>query len=183
MTKQNIKDVCNAFVAAAIRADKIGMSQICMPLSCLYARVLTPKCSGYDVVELHGAHGYLMSEFLSPIANKRTDEYGTLFHSSIPSLGSCPFGPSLEGGSLENRMRFVLELVAAVRKVWPQSKPLFLRLSCSDWVPGGITIEETVAVAREAAKLGVDVLDCSSGGNAADLVSVLVAHSPQCTCF
>ena len=102
--------------------------------------------AGFDVVEVHGAHGYLLHEFLSPLSNHRTDDYG---------------------GSLENRMRFPLEVIETVRAVWPADKPLFLRLSCSDWVEGGLTIEDTVEIAKAAKALGVDVVDCSSGGNAA----------------
>jgi 2,4-dienoyl-CoA reductase-like NADH-dependent reductase (Old Yellow Enzyme family) len=101
--------------------------------------------AGFDVVEVHAAHGYLLHEFLSPLSNHRTDDYG---------------------GSLENRMRFPLEVVETVRAVWPQNKPLFLRLSSVDWVEGGLTIEDTVEVAKAAKALGADVVDCSSGGNA-----------------
>lgn len=100
----------------------------------------------FDLIEIHGAHGYLISEFLSPLANQRTDEYG---------------------GSLENRMRFLLRVVDAVRGAWPEERPLFVRLSCTDWAPGGITIDETVEVARALKSSGVDLVDCSSGGNAA----------------
>ena len=101
--------------------------------------------AGFDVVEIHAAHGYLLHEFLSPLSNHRTDDYG---------------------GGLQGRMRFPLEVIETVRAVWPQGKPLFLRLSCVDHVEGGLTIEDTVAVARAAKALGVDVVDCSSGGNA-----------------
>jgi 2,4-dienoyl-CoA reductase-like NADH-dependent reductase (Old Yellow Enzyme family) len=101
--------------------------------------------AGFDVVEIHAAHGYLLHEFLSPLSNHRTDDYG---------------------GSLQNRMRFPLEVIETVRAVWPEDKPLFLRLSSVDWVEGGLTIEDTVDVARAAKALGVDVVDCSSGGNA-----------------
>jgi 2,4-dienoyl-CoA reductase-like NADH-dependent reductase (Old Yellow Enzyme family) len=101
--------------------------------------------AGFDVVEVHAAHGYLLHEFLSPLSNHRTDDYG---------------------GSLQNRMRFPLEVIETVRAVWPEQKPLFVRLSSVDWVDGGLTIEDTVEVARAAKALGVDVVDCSSGGNA-----------------
>jgi 2,4-dienoyl-CoA reductase-like NADH-dependent reductase (Old Yellow Enzyme family) len=101
--------------------------------------------AGFDVVEIHAAHGYLLHEFLSPLSNHRTDDYG---------------------GSLINRMRFPLEVVETVRAVWPERKPLFLRLSSVDHVDGGLTIEDAVEVARAAKALGVDVVDCSSGGNA-----------------
>lgn len=102
---------------------------------------------GFDLVELHAAHGYLMHSFLSPISNKRTDNYG---------------------GSLKNRMRFPLEVFEAVRKVWPADKPLGMRVSASDWVPGGWNIEGTVALAKELKARGCDFMDVSSGGNAHD---------------
>jgi 2,4-dienoyl-CoA reductase-like NADH-dependent reductase (Old Yellow Enzyme family) len=106
---------------------------------------LRAETAGFDVVEVHAAHGYLLHEFLSPLSNHRTDDYG---------------------GSLENRMRFPLEVIETVRAVWPADKPLFLRLSSVDHVEGGLTIEDTVEVAKAAKALGVDVVDCSSGGNA-----------------
>jgi 2,4-dienoyl-CoA reductase-like NADH-dependent reductase (Old Yellow Enzyme family) len=102
--------------------------------------------AGFDVIEIHGAHGYLISSFNSPITNTRTDEYG---------------------GSFENRTRLLRELVSATRKVWPEDKPLFVRVSCEDWVEGGWDIEQTVQLAKALEKLGVDLLDCSSGGNVA----------------
>jgi 2,4-dienoyl-CoA reductase-like NADH-dependent reductase (Old Yellow Enzyme family) len=98
---------------------------------------------GFDAIELHSAHGYLMHEFLSPLSNQRKDEYG---------------------GSLANRMRFPLEVVAAVRSAWPGHKPLGVRVSCTDWVERGWDIEQTVAFARELKTLGCDWIDCSSGG-------------------
>jgi 2,4-dienoyl-CoA reductase-like NADH-dependent reductase (Old Yellow Enzyme family) len=98
---------------------------------------------GFDAIELHAAHGYLMHQFLSPLSNRREDEYG---------------------GSLANRMRFPLEVFAAVRAEWPEDKPLGVRLSCTDWAEGGWDIEQTVALARELKKLGCDWIDASSGG-------------------
>ena len=98
--------------------------------------------AGFEVLEIHGAHGYLLHEFLSPLANQRTDEYG---------------------GSYENRIRFMLEVVSAVRGVWPESLPLFLRLSATDWAEGGWTLEDSVELARRVKPLGVDLVDCSSG--------------------
>ena len=100
--------------------------------------------AGFDVVEIHAAHGYLLHEFLSPLVNHRTDAYG---------------------GDLAGRMKFPLEVIETVRAVWPKHKPLFLRVSSSDYVDGGVTIEDTVVFARAAKALGVDVVDCSSGGN------------------
>ncbi len=97
----------------------------------------------FDVVEVHAAHGYLLHTFLSPLSNLRSDEYG---------------------GGRENRMRFPLEVVRAVREAWPQKKPLFVRVSSIDDVEGGWSLDDTVAFAKELKKLGVDVVDCSSGG-------------------
>jgi 2,4-dienoyl-CoA reductase-like NADH-dependent reductase (Old Yellow Enzyme family) len=102
--------------------------------------------AGFGVLELHAAHGYLMHEFLSPLSNLREDHYG---------------------GSLENRTRIVREVVAAVRENWPENLPLFLRVSATDWVEGGWDAAQTVALAEQVAKLGVDLIDCSSGGNVA----------------
>jgi 2,4-dienoyl-CoA reductase-like NADH-dependent reductase (Old Yellow Enzyme family) len=99
--------------------------------------------AGFRVIELHAAHGYLLHEFLSPLSNRRDDAYG---------------------GSLPNRARIVREVVAAVREVWPAPKPLFVRVSATDWAPGGWDIDECVELARMLAHDGVDVIDCSSGG-------------------
>ena len=98
--------------------------------------------AGFNLLEIHGAHGYLLHEFLSPLANQRTDEYG---------------------GSFDNRIRFTLETVAAVRAVWPDHLPLFLRISSTDWAEGGWTIDDSVELARRVKPLGVDLIDCSSG--------------------
>lgn len=100
--------------------------------------------AGFELVEIHMAHGYLLNEFLSPLSNKRTDDYG---------------------GSIENRMRFPLEVTAAVRKVWPESQPLFVRISATDWVEGGWTLEDSVVLAKKLKELGVDLIDCSTGGS------------------
>lgn len=97
----------------------------------------------FKTLELHAAHGYLMHEFLSPRANRREDAYG---------------------GSFDARVRFVLETARAVRRVWPSELPLFVRLSCTDWVEDGWTIEDSVALARRLRPEGVDLIDCSSGG-------------------
>jgi 2,4-dienoyl-CoA reductase-like NADH-dependent reductase (Old Yellow Enzyme family) len=102
--------------------------------------------AGFDVVEIHGAHGYLIHEFLSPLSNRRTDEYG---------------------GPLENRLRFALEVAEAVRGVWPAKLPLFFRISATDWVEGGWGADDSVELVRRLQPLGVDLVDCSSGGNAA----------------
>jgi len=101
--------------------------------------------AGMDIIEIHGAHGYLVHEFLSPVSNHRKDEYG---------------------GSFENRTRLLKDIVKAVRQVWPEQKPLFVRLSVTDWVePEGWTIVQSVTLAGELKGLGVDLIDCSSGGN------------------
>jgi 2,4-dienoyl-CoA reductase-like NADH-dependent reductase (Old Yellow Enzyme family) len=111
----------DAFVMAAKRAERLGI----------------------DALELHGAHGYLMHQFLSPISNKRTDQYG---------------------GSLENRMRFPLELYEAVRAAFPYRKPVGIRVSATDWVEGGWDVTQTVEFAKQLKKRGVDWVDISSGG-------------------
>jgi 2,4-dienoyl-CoA reductase-like NADH-dependent reductase (Old Yellow Enzyme family) len=103
--------------------------------------------AGFEIVEIHGAHGYLIHEFLSPWSNRRTDEYG---------------------GTLDNRLRLALEVTQAVRTVWPERLPLFFRISATDWVPGGWTADDSVELVRRLAPLGVDLVDCSSGGNSAD---------------
>ncbi len=102
--------------------------------------------AGFRVVEIHAAHGYLIHEFLSPLSNQRSDAYG---------------------GSFENRTRILREVVAAVREVWPERFPLFVRISATDWVEGGWEIQQSVELARLLKTLGVDLIDCSSGGNAA----------------
>jgi 2,4-dienoyl-CoA reductase-like NADH-dependent reductase (Old Yellow Enzyme family) len=113
--------VRDAFVTAAKRAERLGI----------------------DAIEVHSAHGYLLHQFLSPIANQRTDQYG---------------------GSLPNRMRFPLEVFDAVRAAFPQSKPVGIRVSCTDWVEGGWDLEQTIQFARELKGRGVDWIDASSGG-------------------
>ncbi len=98
--------------------------------------------AGFDMVELHGAHGYLLSSFLTPVSNLRTDDYG---------------------GSVENRLRFPLEVFAAMRAVWPDDKPMSVRLSATDWVDDGLTPEDSVAIARAFAEAGCDLIDVSAG--------------------
>ena len=99
--------------------------------------------AGFDLIELHGAHGYLIHEFLSPITNDRTDRYG---------------------GSFENRIRFCIEVIDSVREVWPERLPLWLRISATDWVAGGWDVDEAVELSTRAREAGVDLIDCSSGG-------------------
>lgn len=122
LTIEGIRSVAGAFGQAARRALQ----------------------AGFDVVEIHGAHGYLIHEFLSPFSNHRQDEYG---------------------GSFENRTRIVREVVKAVRDAWPENLPLFLRISSTDWEEGGWDPEQSVELARQAKPMGVDLIDCSSGGN------------------
>ncbi|MBV1889562.1 MAG: NADH:flavin oxidoreductase/NADH oxidase [Gammaproteobacteria bacterium] len=124
LTVEQIKQLVRDFAAAAARCDRVG----------------------FDLIEIHGAHGYLLHTFLSPLSNQRTDEYG---------------------GSLENRMRFVLEVVEAVRASWPQQKPLLFRISGVDGAEGGWDLDDSVLLARALKQRGVDVIDCSSGGIAA----------------
>lgn len=100
--------------------------------------------AGFRVIEIHAAHGYLIHEFLSPLSNTREDEYG---------------------GSFENRTRLCREVVAAVRSAWPEELPLFLRISATDWIEGGWSIDDSVKLAHELKQMGVDLIDCSSGGS------------------
>jgi anthraniloyl-CoA monooxygenase len=120
MTRADMDDVLAAFVRAT------AMGEAC----------------GFDMLELHCAHGYLLSAFITPLMNRRTDEYG---------------------GSLENRLRFPLEVFAAMRRVWPQAKPMSVRISATDWAAGGITGEDSVAIAKAFAAAGADIIDVSAG--------------------
>ena len=121
LTKAEIEAIVEAFRAATLRARR----------------------AGFDIVEIHGAHGYLLHSFFSPIPNRREDEFG---------------------GSLERRMRVPLMVAEAVRAAWPAELPLFYRVSSVDGVEGGVTIEDTVALAKALKERGIDVIDCSSGG-------------------
>jgi 2,4-dienoyl-CoA reductase-like NADH-dependent reductase (Old Yellow Enzyme family) len=104
--------------------------------------------SGFKVIELHAAHGYMLHSFLSPLSNQRNDAYG---------------------GDLTGRSHMLMQIIDATRAVWPSELPLFIRLSCTDWAPGGLTLEDSVALCRMIAARGdVDLIDCSSGGNAFD---------------
>lgn len=102
---------------------------------------------GFKLIEIHAAHGYLLHEFYSPLSNQRTDEYG---------------------GSFDNRIRLVVEVCRAVRAVWPQELPLFIRVSATDWTEGGWNSDDTVELARRVKAEGVDLVDCSSGANVAN---------------
>ncbi len=131
LTAEEIGDIVAAFGEAAARADQVG----------------------FDCLEIHGAHGYLIQSFLSPLSNKRTDAYG---------------------GDLAGRMRLALEVTAEVRGRWPRHKPLFFRISSVDGSEDGWQLEDSIALARELKALGVDCVDCSSGGNAASATVNLV---------
>ncbi len=100
--------------------------------------------AGFQVIEIHGAHGYLIHQFLSPLSNHRTDEYG---------------------GSFENRIRFLLQIVESVKTVWPENLPLFVRLSITEWAEGGWDVAEAVKLSAILKSMGVDLIDCSTGGN------------------
>jgi 2,4-dienoyl-CoA reductase-like NADH-dependent reductase (Old Yellow Enzyme family) len=114
--------------------------------------------SGFDFVEIHGAHGYLIHSFLAPLSNRRQDHWG--------------------GDSLENRMRFALRIAERIRGILPEDMPLFYRASVVDGVDGGVTIDETIALAGELRKRGVDIMDCSSGGISGPSGRALVPPSP-----
>ncbi len=109
------------------------------------------KEAGFKVLEIHGAHGYLIHQFLSPLSNKRHDEYG---------------------GNFENRIRLLLEITTTIQQVWLADYPLFVRLSATDWIEGGWDLKETVQLSRILHEMGVDLIDCSSGGN------IAAAHIP-----
>lgn len=120
--------------------DQSGIEAVIRAFATAAKRALT---AGFEFVEIHAAHGYLLNEFLSPLANQRSDSYG---------------------GSFENRTRLMLQVVDAVRAVWPERLPLFVRISATDWVEGGWTIDDSVELARRFRQRGVDLVDVSSGG-------------------
>lgn len=136
MSVDEIKGVIAQFAATAQRADRLGI----------------------DALELHGAHGYLLHSFLSPVANQRSDAYG---------------------GSIENRMRLMLEVFDAVRAVWPAHKPLGVRLSVSDWVEGGWDVAQSIVLAQALHARGCNWLDCSSGGVAPALQKITLGPGYQ----
>jgi 2,4-dienoyl-CoA reductase-like NADH-dependent reductase (Old Yellow Enzyme family) len=105
--------------------------------------------AGFNLIELHAAHGYLLHQFLSPLTNQRTDEYGGIF---------------------DNRIRLVMRVVEAVRQVWPNENALLVRLSATDWVEGGWNLTETIELVRQLKNAGVDLIDCSSGGTVPDAI-------------
>ena len=121
LTAPEINSVVRAFEAATRRA----------------------RDAGFDVIEVHAAHGYLLHQFLSPLVNTRTDEYG---------------------GSFENRVRLTIDVADAVRRAWPDELPVFVRVSATDWVDGGWDLDQSVELARRLRSVGIDLIDCSSGG-------------------
>ena len=125
LSREGIQKIISGFAAAAGRA----------------------LAAGFRIIEIHSAHGYLLHEFLSPLSNNRTDEYG---------------------GSFENRIRLLKQVTEAVRKEWPAGNPLFVRISATDWSEGGWSVEESIKLAVVLKELGVDLIDCSSGGNIHD---------------
>jgi 2,4-dienoyl-CoA reductase-like NADH-dependent reductase (Old Yellow Enzyme family) len=126
--------------------DQAGIDRVVAAFAAAAGRMLT---AGAEIVEIHAAHGYLLHQFLSPLSNQRDDLYG---------------------GSFENRTRVLRETVAAVREVWPERLPLYVRISATDWVEGGWNIEESLALAAALKPMGVDLVDCSSGGAVPDAV-------------
>jgi 2,4-dienoyl-CoA reductase-like NADH-dependent reductase (Old Yellow Enzyme family) len=123
--------------------DKAGIEKVKADFKAAATRAIK---AGFDVIEIHGAHGYLVHEFYSPLSNHRTDEYG---------------------GSFENRVRLLLEITDSIKEIWPADNPLFVRISSTDWTEGGWTADDSVALAKLLKEKGVDLVDCSSGGNVA----------------
>lgn len=123
-----------------VALDRAGIDAVVAAFRDAATRALA---AGFQMIELHAAHGYLLHEFLSPLTNHRTDEYG---------------------GSFENRVRLLVRVTQSVREVWPDRLPLLVRLSGTDWVEGGWDVEQSVALTRLLVPLGVDLVDCSSGG-------------------
>ena len=128
---------------APVELDGKGIAKVIADFQTAATRALA---AGFKVVELHAAHGYLIHEFLSPLSNHRIDQYG---------------------GSFENRIRLLLEIIDALHQVWPQEYPLFVRISATDWTDGGWDSDDSVALAKVLIDKGVDLIDCSTGGNVA----------------
>jgi len=127
--------------ATPVALDAAGIAKV---IADFVAAAVRSRLAGFRIIEIHAAHGYLLHSFLSPLSNRRDDDYG---------------------GSLENRARLLREIVAAVRLQWPAPAPLFVRVSATDWAEGGWDIDECVELARWLKQDGVDLIDCSSGGN------------------
>lgn len=120
--------------------DEAGIAKVAADFRAAAQRSLA---AGFQLIELHAAHGYLLHQFLSPLSNRRVDRYG---------------------GDFDNRVRLTLEVIEAVRQVWPERLPLWLRISATDWTDGGWDLEQSVALAQRVRRLGVDLIDASSGG-------------------
>lgn len=127
-----------------IELDKAGIEKVKADFKAAAKRAIA---AGFKVIELHGAHGYLLHQFLSPVSNKRTDEYG---------------------GSFENRIRLLTEVIETIQEVWPKENLLFVRISATEWTEGGWTADDSVALAKILKDKGVDLMDCSTGGNIAN---------------
>ena len=132
------------FIAGDRAPESLNKEGIFKVISDFKAAAGRACIAGFKVVEIHSAHGYLLHEFLSPLSNQRSDEYG---------------------GSFENRTRLLREVIDAVKSVWPAENPLFVRISATDWTEGGWTMEESVKLAYMLKDMGIDLIDCSSGGN------------------
>ena len=135
-----------AFTDSYPQPREMSLPDIAATTQAFAAAAQRADAAGFRVIEIHAAHGYLLHEFLSPLSNHRTDAYG---------------------GSFENRTRFLREVAGAIRRVWPDDRPLFTRISSTDWVEGGWDLDQSVELARQLKSLGVDLIDCSSGGNVA----------------
>lgn len=123
---------------------ELSRDEIKKIIACFKQAAVRAKQAGFEVVEIHAAHGYLIHEFLSPLSNHRKDDYG---------------------GSFENRIRFLIEITDAIRELWDEELPLFVRISATDWVDGGWNIEESIELSKVLKTKAVDLVDCSSGGN------------------
>jgi 2,4-dienoyl-CoA reductase-like NADH-dependent reductase (Old Yellow Enzyme family) len=132
------------FHAGSPAPHELSVAEIGAVVNAFGAAAARARDAGFQVAEIHAAHGYLVHQFLSPLSNRRTDEYG---------------------GAFEGRTRFAREVVRAVRSAWPEHLPLFLRISATDWVEGGCDVDQSVELACRLRELGVDLIDCSSGGN------------------
>lgn len=126
---------------APLALDNSGIEKV---ITDFKAAAVRARNAGFKVIEIHAAHGYLLHEFLSPLSNQRNDEYG---------------------GSFENRIRLLIQVIEAIRQVWPDNYPLFTRISATDWTEGGWTIEDSIVLAHILKTKGVDLIDCSTGGN------------------
>ncbi len=135
-----------AFAANYPRPRALDAAEIRGVVDAFRLAAIRALAAGFDVVEIHAAHGYLIHEFLSPLTNTRTDEYG---------------------GSFDKRIRLCLEVTAAVRGAWPEGQPVFVRISATDWTDGGWDVQQSVELSRRLRAHGVDLVDCSSGGNVA----------------